>query len=132
MSQPDPADVIRDVGNVTPLAGHRAYRPNMVSLAREQIRSARLSRNMDHKQFAVALSPLLGYEPQVALLIAWETKVDPPGSVVSAAGIIAQNGPGAGAGDGMSRLLAGQYCGVTAAYASRGEFLAEMPPPELL
>lgn len=113
------------------LASSPDYQPDMVSLARTQLTAARESLGLDHAGFAAVLAPLLGYAPPEMTMRSWEKSSCPPGDVLLAAGIAAQSGPAAGDG-ALSRLLSGQYAGVTAVYATRSEFAAAMPPETLL
>jgi hypothetical protein len=101
----------------------------MAAMARDQIRAARESLGLDYEGMAAVLAPLLSHPPRAAQIRSWETKVVPPGDVVIAAGIAAQ---AAGGADTMSRLTAARYAGITAAYASRSDFLADYPAADLL
>jgi hypothetical protein len=114
---------------VIPLAGREAYQPNMAAMARDQVRAAQESLGLDDEKFAEVLAPLLGYTPRAAAIRSWKTRVTPPGDVVIAAGIAAQ---AAGGADTLSRLQAARYAGITAAYASRSDFLADYPAADLL
>jgi hypothetical protein len=116
---------------ITDITSRNGYRPDMPALARAQLRAARESLGLDYAGFAAVLAPLLGYTPAAAVMRGMETAAVPPGDVLLAAGVAAQQGPASG-DSALSRLMAGRYCGVTAVYATRSEFAADLPPAELL
>jgi hypothetical protein len=77
--------------NVVNLHGHAGYKPDLATLARAQVSSARERLGLTHDEFAELLAPLLGWTPSAEVVESWETAVVPPGDVVLAAGMTAQD-----------------------------------------
>lgn len=66
------------------------YRPDLASLARQQVMTARLKLGLTHAEFADQLARLLPWRPSPEIVQSWETDATPPGDVLLAVGLAAQ------------------------------------------
>src|SRR4051794_3777774 len=89
-----------------------SYRPDLGSLAREQVAQARMALGLPPEEFAVVLAPFLGWNPTPEMIESWETNAVPPGDVMVAAELATASQPRA-IGDRRSaivnRLTADRY-----------------------
>jgi tetratricopeptide (TPR) repeat protein len=74
---------------VIDLRSRGGYAPDLVSLTCSQVRDARAQAGLSVPEFAAALQPLLGWAPKPGMIKAWESDVEPPATVVFAAGLLA-------------------------------------------
>jgi Domain of unknown function (DUF5919) len=118
-------------GEVIDLRTRLGYRLDLASLARDQITQAREHLQLDAAAFADVLATLLGWTPTAEMIDSWETTTAPPGDVLVAASIASRGAfqptdfhPG---NDLISELVGSRFADVTAIYASRSEFAANMP-----
>jgi Domain of unknown function (DUF5919) len=81
-------------GGVVSLRAHAAYRPDFRALASGQIAAARAKLSMSPAEFADRLRDLLGWLPAADAVTRWEQESTPPGDVVLAAAVLAQDVPG--------------------------------------
>lgn len=113
-------------------AGHQEDRkqPRAAALACEQVAKARRALNLTPREFAEALSPVLGWEPDAHMVESWETTTVPPGDVLAGITIISPNNPIETVP--LDDFANDRFADVTRIYASRMEFLAHMPPDRWL
>lgn len=81
----------RKAGRVVDLRQHTAYKPDLASLAREQVAAGRRKLGLTRHEFAELLAPLLGWSPTAEIVEGWETTAVPPGDVILAVGMATQN-----------------------------------------
>jgi hypothetical protein len=122
---------------VVDLRSRTGYAPNLGALACGQVAAARERLGLSTEEFANILGPLLrwtDYEVTPELVESWEKTTTPPGDVLVAAGLAAQNAPHRGemiTADPVNQLIGDRFADVSAVYATRTEFTAAMPPTEL-
>lgn len=129
-----PPDKGQGLGEVVDLTSRRQYRPDLGSLARQQVASARHRLGLTFDEFAEVLGSALGWSPTPEMVESWEAEIVPPGDVVLAAGLSAQAAPRDGGPtdtDPLDQLLAGRYLDLEAVYATRSEFTSRHPPHAL-
>lgn len=110
------------------------YRPDVASLAREQIVTARNALDLDAREFAELLGPLLGWQPSPEAVESWETTTVPPGDVLVAAGLAAHGatqGAVNASSDLVGRLIAERFGDLSGVFMTRSAFGAAMPPDRL-
>jgi Domain of unknown function (DUF5919) len=117
--------------NVIDLRGRSAFKPDLAALARNEIAGARGRLGLSYDEFAKVLTPLLGWSPTPTVIEAWETSSTPPGDAILAAGVASQAGPLDMASDLIGQILGRRFSDVQAVYATRTEFLADVPPHNL-
>jgi hypothetical protein len=107
----------------------------MAALARSQVAAARRRLGLSTEEFAEVLTPLLGWAPSPGVVENWETTATPPGDVLIAATMVTQAAPLGHANredeDLLHQLLGGRFADVEAVFATRSEFMYQMPPNEL-
>src|ERR1700735_4537471 len=79
------------------LRSRRGYAPDLVSLTCSRVREARNQAGLSISEFAATLQPLLGWTPKPGMIRAWETDVEPPGSVVLACDLLSKKKPASSA-----------------------------------
>lgn len=77
------------VGSVTSIGSRAGYRPDFRGLASAQLRVAREKLGLDHEGFAAYLGGLVGWAVMPATVARWEDGAVPPGDVLLAAAISA-------------------------------------------
>jgi hypothetical protein len=122
-------------GELIELSGRSRYRPDLVAIARHQVRQAREAKGATEEEFAHLLTPLLGWEVAPDLVRSWETTATPPGEVLVAASMIAQ-----AAGrpthvhpdtDIFGSVIADRFADLVEVYPTRAEFSAGLPARDL-
>lgn len=79
------------LGKVVNLRRNPAYKPDLATLAREQVVAGRRKLGLTQREFAELLSPLLGWSPTPEIVDGWETTAVPPGDVILAIGMATSN-----------------------------------------
>lgn len=123
-----------DAEKVVDLRTRSGYQPDVAGLARDQVAAARDALNVDPDEFAKLLAPLLGWSPTAEAVESWETTTVPPGDVLIAASLAAHNathGVVNSSADLVARLIGERFADLTAVFATRSSFSAEMPPERL-
>jgi hypothetical protein len=82
------------MGNVVGIGERGRYHPDFAGLASSQVRTARTKRRMNHEEFAILLSGLVGWDVRPGVVERWESYATPPGDIVLAAATLAQEIPG--------------------------------------
>ncbi len=120
-------------GKVTRLSDRTGYRPDLGQLARQQVNSARLAIDATPGDFAALLAPLLDWDITAELVESWETDAVPPGDVIIAAGLIAQDTPTGRRleGDPIGAIIRERYADLAAVYATRTDFTEALAPADL-
>jgi Domain of unknown function (DUF5919) len=122
-------------GQLIDLARHVGFRPDIATLARDQVASARRHLDLTPDEFAELLTPLVGWPVTPEAIGSWETNTVPPGDVLVAASVATQH---AGTPtephttDLIGQLIGNRFDDVTAIYATRSEFTSNFPPHALL
>ncbi|UPK76405.1 DUF5919 domain-containing protein [Nocardioidaceae bacterium SCSIO 66511] len=124
-------------GKVHRITDHGSYKPDVASLARRQLASARRALNLSADEFAKVLAPVIKWTPSAEVIESWESSATPPGDVLVAAGILTSGASSAGAtnsrdDDLVGQLMTERYSDVAAVYPSRAEFANAMPPDSFL
>lgn len=122
-------------GTVVSLQGRTAYRPDLAELARNQLVTARTTRELSQAEFAELLSTMLDWNVTPEALESWESTTTPPGDVLVAAELIVrQSTPRLSDGDprdALTQIVGDQFADLSAVYASRSEFQAKLPVASL-
>lgn len=74
---------------VVSIGSRAGYRPDFRGLASGQVRAAREKLNLDHESFAAYLGALVGWTVMTDVVIRWEEGALPPGDIVLAAAMAA-------------------------------------------
>lgn len=123
-------------GNVVSLGSHKRFKANPAQMAQQQLASALKSSGLSEEEFAKRLTELLDWSVQPQLVQSWGTSATPPGDVLIAAGIIAQQGSplegGLSRDDLVSDAIQNRYGDVTAVYPTRSQLAAEISAHSLL
>jgi hypothetical protein len=122
-------------GRLIDLSRHANFRLDVAALARDQIATARRNLDLSVAEFADVLSSLVGWTIPPGTVESWETDATPPGDVLVAASVAAQNAGTAiqpQTTDLIGQLIHDRFADVTAIYATRSEFTATYPPHTLL
>jgi hypothetical protein len=123
-------------GEVVDLTRRSNYRPDIAALARNHVASARTSMGLTYAEFAEMLTPLIGWPATAGAVESWESTTVPPGDVLLASSLAARSAPPgsteAHATDLIGQLIGDRFADVTAVYATRSEFISNMPPHALL
>ncbi|MBM7783563.1 DUF5919 domain-containing protein [Tenggerimyces flavus] len=117
------------------LRNRHGYKPDLGSIARGQVASARERLGLTHAEFAELLTPLLGWEPSAHAVESWETGTTPPGDVLVAASLATHtSAPGerTDAMDIVSQLMGDRFADLSAIYMTRSDFASEVSLTELL
>lgn len=118
---------------VVSIGSHAAYRPDFRGLASGQVKVARERLHLDHDGFAAYLGRLLGWQVMPATVARWEDGAVPPGDVLIAAAVAADERYGLdadqalGIGDGPWIPLADPQAAqgpLTGIWLSRYEFVS--------
>ena len=78
-----------EAANVVHIGSRPDYRPDFRGLASAQVRAAREKLHLDHEHFAAYLGTLLGWTVMPTTVARWEDGAVPPGDVVLAAAVAA-------------------------------------------
>lgn len=122
---------------VVDLRSRSRFTPDLGALACGQVAAARERLGLSIEEFAELLGPLLkwtDYDVTPELVESWERTTTPPGDVLVAAGLAAQNAPHKGemiSADPVNQLIGDRFADVSGIYATRTEFTAALPPTEL-
>jgi hypothetical protein len=81
-------------GGVVSIRGRASYRPDYKRLASGQVAAARAKLGLNHAEFAAYLGDLLGWTVTPAAVERWEQGSIPPGDVLLASAVAAQDMPG--------------------------------------
>ncbi len=81
-------------GDVVSIRGRASYRPDYKRLASDQVAAARAKLALSHAEFAGYLGDLLGWKVTPAAVERWEEGSIPPGDVLLASAVAAQDMPG--------------------------------------
>jgi transcriptional regulator with XRE-family HTH domain len=81
-------------GGVERISGRASYRPDYKRLASGQVAAARAKLGLGHAEFAAYLGDLLGWTVTPAAVERWEQGSIPPGDVLLASAVAAQDMPG--------------------------------------
>lgn len=125
---------MNDRPTVARLADHARYKVDLGEMARQQIVASRTAIDATPEQFAELLAPLLDWDISAEVVESWETSAVPPGDVVVAAGLLAQDAPTArNVGvDLYSKIVRERYSDLEAVYPTRTDFTDEHPPATFL
>jgi hypothetical protein len=121
-------------GNVVDLRTRSGFKPDVASLAREQVAAAREALGASPEEFAAILAPLLGWEPSPEAVESWETTAVPPGDLLLAASLAAR---GTGhetinpSSDPIGRLISNRFGDLAAVFLSRSAFVADTSSEKL-
>lgn len=80
--------------NVVAIGESGRYHPDFAGLASSQVRAARTKRRMNHEEFSILLTKMVGWDVRPGVVERWESYATPPGDVVLAAATLAQEVPG--------------------------------------
>lgn len=122
---------------VVDLRSRSRFTPDLGALACSQVAAARERLGLSIEEFAELLGPMLkwtDYDVTPELVESWERTTTPPGDVLVAAGLAAQNAPHKGemiSADPVNQLIGDRFADVSGIYATRTEFTAALPPTEL-
>lgn len=118
--------------NVVSIRSRSGYQPDMASLARQQVASARQRLRLSPTEFAEVMGSVLGWTPSGEMVESWESTVVPPGDVVLASGLAAQAAPRAATdhsdSDLVAQLVGHRFADLDAVYSTRSEFISRVPP----
>ncbi len=111
------------------------FQLDMGAVARSHITSARQRLGMTPAEFAEVLGPMLGWEVSAGVVERWETSAVPPGDALIAAGVVSRAAPvradSANDDDLMHQLLGTRFADVEAVFATRSEFITQVPLRDL-
>ena len=116
---------------VARLSDRAGFRPDLGELARQQVAAARAAIDATAEEFADLLTPLLGWDLGPEVVESWETSVVPPGDVVVAAGLVAQDAPTGShveQVDLVGKLVRERYIDLSAVYPTRTDFTDNHSP----
>src|SRR5688572_2754661 len=132
MTRDDRAKVPAQAQTVIDMRTRKSYRPSFAEAARQQVAIARQRAGLSPAEFAEVLASLLNWRPNAETIESWETSTVPPGDVLMAVGVIAQEATQALVGeraDGLVPEVLGRRLGdVEAVFPTRSEFASKMPP----
>lgn len=115
-------------GKVVDLRTRSGFKPDVASLAREQVAAAREALGASPEEFAAILAPLLGWEPSPDAVESWESTAVPPGDLLLAASLAAHGtaqGTANPSSDPIGRLFSNRFGDLAAVFPSRSAFVAE-------
>ncbi len=126
--------MVRD-GKVIDLRTRSGFKPDVGSLAREQVAAAREALGASPQEFAAILAPLLGWEPTAEAVESWESTVVPPGDLLLAASLAAhastQGTSPNPSTDPLGRLISNRFGDLAAVFLSRSAFVADTSSEDL-
>ena len=124
-----------EVSSLVQLSARPNYRPDTAALARDQLATARKTRDLSFAEFAELLTPLVSWPVTAHAVESWESASVPPGDVLVAAGLLSHvSGTGAdqtATSDVLGRIIRDRFSDVTAIYRTRSEFVSSLPPHAL-
>lgn len=121
-------------GKIVDLRTRSGFKPDVASLAREQIAAARDALGATPEEFAAILAPLLGWEPTPEAVESWESTSVPPGDLLLAASLVAHgsaHGAANPSSDPIGRLISDRFEDLTGVFLSRSAFVADTSSQDL-